>query len=331
MSPQPLIIKRDCPKCRQAGSVSILKNSVQCAAPNCGWAHEFSCPLCDSALSDTAYSPNEKGGTYQCQTCNQRIDIRKIQYLLENALQVDHQIRCRYCQSPTIHHSQMNMSHRCYFFPQCSGQVDLFSSDRESLTFLDFETTGLDAGRDTIIEVGALKIDEDGYEHTFQTFVNPGFPLKPHITRITGITDAMIADAPAIDTVIQELAAFIGTSKLVAHNAEFDLQFLLAALKRAHHTIQSNHVICTLVWATNACESSKSLGALTKKYGIGHKNAHRALADAAATKELFFIFENKYKEHRPIKDLSFYSQLTERALKAHSKKKPPSEPAPALF
>jgi len=231
---------------------------------------------------------------------------------------VDYDHRCTLCNGPTIHRASMNLGHRCFLFPKCSGQTDLFGTIRESFVFLDFETTGLEPNHDHIIEVGALKIDEDGYEHIFQELIQPPVSISPKITQITGIDNDMVKHARPIEPVMRQLREFIGSSKLVIHNADFDMLWLLIGLIRHDIPLVDSSVICTLKWARSNGESHASLGALTKKYGIGHANAHRALADAAATRELFFIFDRNPKTPRPILESTHYLAQVKRLLRHSS-------------
>ncbi|HSK24418.1 MAG TPA: DEDD exonuclease domain-containing protein [Egicoccus sp.] len=94
---------------------------------------------------------------------------------------------------------------------------------------LDLETTGLQPGRDRITEVGAVKVRGGDVLGELRTFVHPDRPIPPAITAVTGITDAMVRDAPPIGAVVPILREFLGAAVLVAHNARFDLSFLRAA------------------------------------------------------------------------------------------------------
>ncbi len=306
------IIHKPCPSCRTENSVVIRRNELCCTNTDCHFSVGYCCPLCDSDLNNAEFKDDGRGLSFTCSRCKNTVPLQKIEYVIENAMVVDHHNRCTFCNGPTIHRSDMNLSHRCFFFPKCSGQVDLFGTVKESLVFLDFETTGLEAGRDCIIEIGALKIDEDGYEHTFQTFIKPPVELSPHITQITGITNDMVADAPELDAVFSRFIQFIGQSKIVVHNADFDMLWLLTASIQRQVKLPDNQVICTLRWARQSGEAHCSLGALSKKYAIRHSNAHRALADAVATKELFFIFEGFKKSPRPQLTLNEFMGMAEK-------------------
>ena len=98
---------------------------------------------------------------------------------------------------------------------------------------VDLETTGGSATRDAITEVGAVKVRGGEVLGEFQTLVDPGGPVPPMITVLTGITDAMLIGAPRIEEVLPaflEFAGFGPTTVLVAHNARFDVGFLRAVL-----------------------------------------------------------------------------------------------------
>jgi DNA polymerase-3 subunit epsilon/ATP-dependent DNA helicase DinG len=92
---------------------------------------------------------------------------------------------------------------------------------------LDLETTGLDPEHDRIIEIGAVRFDESGREiEAYQRLINPGREIPPFIERFTGVTNGMVADAPAVAAVAPELESFIGESRIVGHNIGFDLNYL---------------------------------------------------------------------------------------------------------
>ncbi|NQY73893.1 MAG: 3'-5' exonuclease, partial [Candidatus Margulisbacteria bacterium] len=274
------------------------------------------CPICDTPFIPQESPTNPT--TLSCHHCRNITPILRIKNIIESGMSMDHNVRCPVCNGPTIHRRLSNIGHRCFFFPKCSGQGDLFGNAKESITFLDFETTGLNIGKDSIIEIGALKIDEDGLEHSFQTMVKPATDLPDHITKITSITNDMVKEAPSLQKSMTQLNAFIGTSKLVAHNTAFDIPWLYVSSLRYNIPITHSDIICTLKWAKACAEPKCSLTALSKKYKIGHLNAHRALADAAATKELFFIFEGFNQANRPIQAMQTYLTFSQKLVKKYS-------------
>ena len=97
---------------------------------------------------------------------------------------------------------------------------------------LDLETTGGSPGINAITEIGAQKVQGGKVIGEFQTLVNPGVPIPPFITVLTGITEAMLVPAPRIDEVFPQFLEFLGSENetvIVAHNAQFDISFLKAA------------------------------------------------------------------------------------------------------
>ena len=149
---------------------------------------------------------------------------------------------------------------------------------------LDLETTGLDQGRDTIIEVGAVKFQGDHVIDTFQTFVNPGRSIPEFIQRLTNIKPSQVARAPFFNSIADELANFIEAYPVIGHNVMFDLGFL------ASHDLQlANTAYDTWDLASALLPHSPqySLGYLSQYFKVSHHNQHRALADAKATHHVF--------------------------------------------
>jgi ATP-dependent DNA helicase DinG len=95
-----------------------------------------------------------------------------------------------------------------------------------SIIAFDLETTGLDPQTDTIIEIGAVRFNGRRVEGEFNTLINPGRPIPPFITQLTGITDQMVREAPPIRAVLGELKEFLGDSPILGHNVRFDLSFI---------------------------------------------------------------------------------------------------------
>src|SRR5438094_8437314 len=91
---------------------------------------------------------------------------------------------------------------------------------------VDLETTGGSPDQCEITEVGAVKIRGGECLGTFQTLVNPGVPIPPFITVLTGITESMVYPAPRIAEVLPAFLEFLGDAVLVGHNVRFDISFL---------------------------------------------------------------------------------------------------------
>src|SRR5215831_6826567 len=115
------------------------------------------------------------------------------------------------------------------------------------LTFvvLDLETTGGAPDGNGITEVGAVKVRGGEVLGEFGTLVNPGSPIPPFITVLTGISEAMVLPAPRIEEALPALLEFLGDAVFVAHNAPFDTGFLKAACQLHGHRWPSPRVVDT--------------------------------------------------------------------------------------
>ena len=154
---------------------------------------------------------------------------------------------------------------------------------------IDLETTGGAADTDAITEVGAVKLRGGVCLGTFQSLVDPGVAIPPFITYLTGITEAMVAPAPAIEVVLPLLTGFIGDAVVVGHNVSFDLRFLNANLRRHGHGVITNQVIDTCSLARRLVREEVrdcKLATLADRFGLPHRPSHRALDDALATGDL---------------------------------------------
>jgi DNA polymerase III subunit epsilon len=151
---------------------------------------------------------------------------------------------------------------------------------------LDLETTGLSPERDRITEVGAVRARGGEVLAELRTFVHPGVPIPPAVTAITGITDADVAHAPDVATVLPTVVDFLGDAVFVAHNARFDLSFLRAAAQRLGLPSLRPRVIDTAVLARRLIRDEvrdMRLGTLARHLRAPDAPDHRALNDARAT------------------------------------------------
>ncbi len=151
---------------------------------------------------------------------------------------------------------------------------------------LDLETTGLSAATDRITEVGAVKVRGGEVLGELRTFVHPGRPIPPGITAVTGITDAMVRDAPGPPTVLPTVMRFLEGAVFVAHNAAFDLGFLRAAAQQTGHGAFDPVVLDTARLARRLVRDEVRdcrLATLARFFRSPTRAEHRALADARAT------------------------------------------------
>ena len=102
----------------------------------------------------------------------------------------------------------------------------------DEIVCFDIETTGLKVRREAITEIGAVVLKNGEITERFQTFVNPNRRLTPEIIGLTGITDAMLADAPQLKDALTAFLQFVNGRPLAAHNAEFDISFIREGMMR---------------------------------------------------------------------------------------------------
>lgn len=153
---------------------------------------------------------------------------------------------------------------------------------------VDLETTGLSADACTILEIGAVRVVGPRLVDRFQTLVDPGLPIPPRITALTGIDRTQVDGAPPIGSAIRAFHAWAGAgaaTPFVAHNAAFDERFVRRAL--AAHALPDwiGPVVCTRKLARRLLPTlgRYDLDTLSARFGIANGARHRALGDAEAT------------------------------------------------
>jgi DNA polymerase-3 subunit epsilon/ATP-dependent DNA helicase DinG len=155
---------------------------------------------------------------------------------------------------------------------------------------LDLETTGLDAERDAIIEVGAVRFDLNGTHETFRTFVDPGRDIPYRIQCLTGIRDADVAGAPRFAEIASEIEAFIGDRPVIGQNPTFDLDFLARHLVRPAGPAYDTKELAALLLPEL---SEHGLRAIAVALGIDFPVQHRALEDAEAARMVFVALRER--------------------------------------
>ncbi|HHW84378.1 MAG TPA: DEDD exonuclease domain-containing protein, partial [Actinomycetales bacterium] len=158
---------------------------------------------------------------------------------------------------------------------------------------VDLETTGGRPGAHEITEIGAVRMRGGEVLGEFATLVNPGVPIPPMITVLTGITTAMVLEAPRIEEVLPSFLEWSGLGRgvvLVAHNARFDVGFLKAACADLGYAWPAPPVADTLALARRALTRDEApnfkLGTLAHVFRTSVQPTHRALADAQATADV---------------------------------------------
>ncbi len=164
------------------------------------------------------------------------------------------------------------------------------SFDDEFIVF-DIETTGLYPMKDRITEIGAVKIRQGQLVDKFSELINPEMPIPDNITKLTGITNAMVRDKETIKEVLPRFLEFAGNSPLIAHNASFDCGFIRAKAGELGLKV-SNVSIDTLQLSRMLLPELKKhkLNLVCEYLGISLENHHRASDDAEATAAMMLKF-----------------------------------------
>lgn len=168
--------------------------------------------------------------------------------------------------------------------------------DGEFIVF-DTETTGLSAGSERMTEIGAVLVRGGEIIEEFNTFVNPGKPIPPKITELTGITNDMVRDAPSEAEAVRKFVDFCGGRILIAHNAPFDMGFLNAALYRSQIEARFT-ALDTVPLCRNLLPELKKvkLNLVAEHLGLGDFNHHRASDDARMLAMIFLKLCEKLRE-----------------------------------
>ncbi len=176
-------------------------------------------------------------------------------------------------------------------------QGDLFSGEDKtfegSFIVFDLETTGLEANKEEIIEIGACKVIDGKISEVFSTFVKPTKHISNEITNLTHIDDEMVKDAPTINYVMPDFYKFCHGSTMVGHNVNFDIGFIYNMSKKLAYNFD-NPLLDTLEMARKKLPGLKNykLGTVVDRLGVVLDGAHRAINDATATAKVFIKLMN---------------------------------------
>jgi DNA polymerase-3 subunit epsilon len=160
---------------------------------------------------------------------------------------------------------------------------------------VDLETTGGHAARDRVIEAGIVLLEDGVVVEEYATLVNPGVHIPYGIQQFTGITDAMVADAPPFEAVAGAIAERLDGRLFVAHNARFDYGFLRSEFRRLDRRFRAP-VLCTvrLSRALTPDQRGHNLDAVMLRHGIACDARHRALGDAKVLAEFLRIARERW-------------------------------------
>lgn len=175
--------------------------------------------------------------------------------------------------------------------PSSHPPLDDLGVPLHAVTFVvvDLETTGGSPTDSRITEIGAVRVRGGEVLGEFATLVNPGVAIPAGISALTGITDALVARFPTMESTLPAFLEFARGSVLVAHNARFDTGFLNANLARLDYPRLDHKVVCTAALARRLVRDEVrdcKLATLARFFRCRTVPVHRALADARATVEV---------------------------------------------
>jgi DNA polymerase-3 subunit alpha (Gram-positive type) len=175
--------------------------------------------------------------------------------------------------------------------------LELISQDFENQKFaetdfvvFDLETTGAKCPPCRVTEIGAYRISNRKIVGEYHTLINPEMVIPPFITQLTGISNAMVRNAPKFAEIASEFLDFIGEAVLVAHNAHFDIRFLNHEISRIYSDYRvANPHLCTVQLSRKLLPHLENhrLNTVADYYSVKLENHHRAAEDARATAQIF--------------------------------------------
>jgi DNA polymerase-3 subunit epsilon len=169
---------------------------------------------------------------------------------------------------------------------------------------VDIETTGGYAAANGITEISIHVFDGNTVTDKFETLINPGQPIPPYISSMTGITDKMVSSAPPFEAVAEKIYQILHDKIFIAHNVNFDYSFVKSHLREAGFDLLCKK-LCTVRLSRKIIPGlpSYSLGKLCESLGIINQQRHRAGGDAEATAKVFQLLLEKDKEQHIQKSL----------------------------
>ncbi|MGX7585767.1 exonuclease domain-containing protein [Candidatus Vidania fulgoroideorum] len=165
------------------------------------------------------------------------------------------------------------------------------------IVFVDIETTGLLIARDRIIEIGCVEVvNRILTGKTFHYFVNPGIRITPEASKIHGIHDSFLSNAPSFGYICDQFLSFIHNSPIIAHNAPFDKRFITKELsihKRSNNLLYKDSL---KIFRKLYPNKKNSLSAICKRLNIKRTRSHSAIYDALDLAKAYLIATNKQRK-----------------------------------
>ncbi len=182
------------------------------------------------------------------------------------------------------------------------------NANADTVVVLDFETTGLSPDHgDRAIEIGAVKIVHGKFVDRFQKLMNPGFAISGFIADYTGISNAMLKDAPPCREVMAEFHEFVGDHNLVAHNASFDRKFLDSEFSRISRSYAGTFS-CSMLLSRRMLQDAPNhkLESLVRHLKIETEGTfHRALYDAEMAGKIWLRLLDRIRDHANLAAVPF--------------------------
>src|SRR5690242_13307020 len=210
--------------------------------------------------------------------------------------------------------------------------------ERATFVVVDLETTGLRPGSSRICEIGAVRVQELELREDFELLVDPGMPIGPVISALTGLSDADLRGAPHPAIAVRRFLEFAGDAVLVAHNARFDLSFLDRETEHLTGARLAGPVVDTVGLARRLLAGRTpraGLASLAQFVGTAARPCHRALPDAQATAEILLVLIGLAQERGAASVADLCELAAPRVRKVYSKRSlafgAPSSPGVYLF
>jgi len=176
------------------------------------------------------------------------------------------------------------------FLRRAQGKTAESSLASLQYVIFDLETTGLNPITNEITEIGAFKIINGELQDIFSQLIKPQAGISDEITRLTGIDDDMVKEAPPIEIILPKFLDYIGHSILIAHNADFDIGFVKAKIKQvAPGQELTNSILCTVKLARYLLPNlaNHKLHTVGRHFGFSTQNRHRSIGDVELTFQIW--------------------------------------------
>ncbi len=187
---------------------------------------------------------------------------------------------------------------------------------------VDTETTGMHPAQGArLVEVAHVRVVNGVLADEWSTLVNPACPIPPDATRVHGIRDDMVADAPRMGEVARTLRDALGDTPLVFHNAPFDLPFLAHLFREGGVPPMTNPILDTLGLARGLFGASGNrLGELGAKLGLPSETAHRALGDTRTTARVFLELAVRWEREKGVRSILELAAVSQDVVRTTSRR-----------